>query len=168
MTPSSQRQWYVVSTKLRKEAFAQEQLGRRGVATFLPRLVEAPRPERPTIGALFPGYLFLNIDLEEQFFDVVWTPGVKRFVGFGALPLPIEQRVIDFLIERSGPEGIIRLARVFDTGDLVRIKHGPFEGLIGIVEAPVPARGRVRVLLELLRRQTPVELPAHLVERVPA
>lgn len=168
MIETCERKWYVVSTKLRKESFAQDQLVRRGVSTFLPRIAESQRSERISVGPLFPGYLFLNINLEDQFFDVVWTPGVRRFVGFGALPTPLEPEVVDFLMERSGPEGVIRIGRSFAPGELVRVRRGPFEGLIGIVEAAVPARGRVRVLMELLRRQTPVELAEHLIERVPA
>lgn len=142
---------------------------RRGVTTFLPRIAQGGgRLGAPVVTPLFPGYLFLNIELERQFFNVVWTPGVKRFVGFGAAPTAVEPEVIGFLVERGGAEGVIRIARSLGKGDLVRVRRGPLEGLVGIVENPVSARGRVRVLMELLRRQTRVELPEHLIERLPA
>ena len=169
MMLSSGQQWYVVSTKMRREYFAQEQLMFRGVETFLPRIVEPSRGRgRMAIAPLFPGYLFLHIDLEQQYFDVVWTPGVRRFVAFGTLPCPVDQQVIEFLHARTGDEGILRLERVFYPGERVSIRSGPFEGLVGIIERPVCARGRVRVLMELLRRQTRVEVPQEIVERLPA
>ncbi len=162
-------QWFVVSTKARREQFAQDQLLRRGVETFLPRILERARFRlKPLVAPLFPNYLFVHIELEEQFFDVAWTPGVRRFIGFGELPCPVDDAVIEFLCARMGREGIVRAEPVFKQGDVVRIKHGPFEGLIGIIENPGCGHGRVRVLMELLRRQTRVEVPQHIVERVSA
>ena len=165
----SNLQWFVVSTKVRREQFAQEQLGGRGVETFLPRILEATYLRtKPTIAPLFPSYLFVHIDLEQQYSDVVWAPGVRRFIGFGALPCPVDDAVVEFLQARVGQEGIVRAVPVFEPGDMVRIKHGPFEGLVGIIENPGCGRGRVRVLMELLRRQTRVEVPQQIIERVSA
>jgi transcription elongation factor/antiterminator RfaH len=161
--------WYVISTKPRREQFAQDQLGRRGVQTFLPRILEAGRIGiKPVVAALFPSYLFVRIDLEQQYFDVVWTPGVRKFVGFETLPCPVDDAVVDFLCTRVGTEGILVPVPNFKQGDVVRIKHGPFEGLVGIIEHPGCGRGRVRVLMELLRRQTRVDVPQQIIERVSA
>jgi transcriptional antiterminator RfaH len=161
--------WFVVSTKPRREQFAQEQLRRRGVETFLPRILEpSGSAVRPTIAPLFPGYLFVHIDLEMQYFDVVWTPGVRKFVGFGPLPCAVDDAVVEFLYARVGREGILRVVPSFKQGDVVRIKHGPLEGLVGIIEHPVSGHGRVRVLMELLRRQTRVDVPQQIIERVSA
>src|ERR1700680_3422240 len=100
-------QWFVISTKVRREGFAQEQLERRQVETFLPRILEPARLRAKFVVApLFPSYLFVHIDLEQQYFDVVWTPGVRKFIGFGALPFPVDGAVIDFLQARMGQEGI--------------------------------------------------------------
>src|SRR5262245_57324259 len=111
-------QWYVVSTKVRREEFAQEQLGRRDVATFLPRILETARLRiKPVVAPLFPGYLFVRIDLEQQYFDVVWTPGVRKFIGFGELPSPVDDAVIDFLRARIGHEGVLRAQPAFKQGD---------------------------------------------------
>jgi len=164
------QQWYVVSTKLRREPFAQEQLARRGVETFLPRIIEEPVRSvgRTLVSPLFPNYLFVHIALEEQYFDVVWTPGVKRFIAFGETPAPVSDVVVGFLQDRVGPEGVLRLVPAFRAGDVVRVRSGPLAGLVGIIEHPGSPRGRVRVLMELLRRQTRVELPQRLIERVSA
>ena len=163
------RRWFVISTKVRREHYAQEQLQRRGVETFLPRIVEHGRLRlTPNIAPLFPGYLFVHVDLEQQYFDVAWAPGVRKFIGFGALPSALDDALIDFLQARVGSEGVIRIVPAFKQGDLVRITHGPFEGLIGIIERPVSRQGRVRVLMELLRRQTRVDVPQRIVERISA
>jgi transcriptional antiterminator RfaH len=161
--------WYVIGAKARREQFAQEQLARRSVATFLPRIIEPSRFDgRSVVAPLFPGYLFVRIDIEEQYFDVAWTPGVRRFIGFGTLPSPLDDTVVEFLQERTGQEGILRVVPVLRPGELVRITHGPLEGLVGIIESPCSGRGRVRVLMELLRRQTRVEVPRQMIERISA
>jgi len=162
-------QWFVISTKARREQFAEEQLARRGVETFLPRIHEPARlAAKSVVAPLFPGYVFVHIALDEQYFDVVWTPGVRKFIGFGELPATVDDAVVGFLRARMGAEGILRVQSTLAAGDVVRIKRGPLEGLVGIVESPVCGRGRVRVLMELLRRQTRVELPQQIVERISA
>lgn len=161
---SSRLQWYVVSTKTRREQFAQQQLGRRGVHSFLPRLAQPGSAPVP----LFPGYVLIRIDMQTQYFDVVWTPGVRRLVSFGASPAVVDDAVIAMLLDRVGPDGVLPPRPAFQCGDVVRIRRGPLEGLVGILETPGSGRGRVRVLLELLRRQTSVELPDYLLERASA
>lgn len=159
--------WYVVHTKVRKEQYAEWQLTRRGVVTFLPWIV---RPSRvnldDVVQPLFPGYLFARVDLEMQYWDVVWAPGVHRLVGFGEAPSSIDDEVIDFLRSRASNDGVVRMFPVFREGDRVRIKQGPLAGLVGIIERPCGGRGRVRVLMELLRRQTRVEVPERLLDHV--
>jgi len=166
---SSASQWFVVRTKARREAYAQWQLARRGVETFLPRICEPARAGIHSVTTpLFPSYLLVHIDLDTQYFDVAWTPGVSRFVAFGDTPSPLENGVVDYLRARGGSDGIIRSFPVFRKGDHVRVKHGPFSGIEGIIENPLSGRGRVQILMELLRRQTRVELPLEFVDRVSA
>lgn len=161
------RQWYVVRSKPRREAYAQDQLLRRGVETFLPRILEslAPRLE-PTVGPLFPGYLFARVDLLSQYNSVIWAPGVRRFVAFGEIPAAVDPAVVSFLRERCGREGVVRVVRTFQDGDVVRIVRGPLGGLIGVVQGEVSGQARVRILMELLRRRTQVSVPVQLVEHV--
>lgn len=167
MLGSSQRQWFVVHTKVRKEEYAQAQLGRRGVPTFLPWIHE---PSRFAVGSslapMFPSYLFAHVHLEAEYWDVMWAPGVRRVVGFGEAASPVDDSVIDYLRARAGSDGIVHVSPEFREGDRVRIKQGPFAGLMGIIERPGSGRGRVRVLMDLLRRQTRVEVPEELLLRV--
>ena len=161
---NEEREWYVVRTKPRRERYAQEQLCRRGVETFLPRIVEPSRAgSAALVAALFPSYLFARIDLRQQYARVVWTPGVRHLVAFGETPTPVEQQVIDFIHGRCGAEGIVRVQPTFRDGDLVRVTHGPMAGLVGVVDGNVSGRHRVQVLMELLKRRTRVTVPVQLL-----
>ncbi|MGH7788428.1 MAG: transcription termination/antitermination protein NusG [Candidatus Binatia bacterium] len=160
-------QWYVVRSKPRREEFAQGQLIRRGVETFLPRILEPLRGRsEPVVGPLFPGYLFTRVDLLAQFNSVIWAPGVRSFVAFGDIPVAVDDAVIAFLQERCGAEGIVRLLPAFHDGDVVRVTRGPLGGLVGVVQGGASGHSRVRVLMELLRRRTQVTVPMQLLERV--
>ena len=162
-------QWYVVRSKPRREEFAQVQLIRRGVETFLPRIVEHRARSRvePVIVPLFPGYLFARIDLVAQYTSVIWAPGVSSMVAFGDIPVPVEDEVIEFLQQRCEGRGLVMTTPHFETGDEVRVVDGPLAGLHGIVQGHASGQTRVRVLMELLRRRTQVSVPMELLESVP-
>jgi transcriptional antiterminator RfaH len=157
------RQWYVVRAKTRKEDFAVQQLERRGVAVFLPRVVEWGREE---ISALFPGYLFVRIALLEQYYRVVWAPGVRSFVAFGRMPTPVPDAVIRFIAASASADGIIRPLAPFKPGDRVQIRSGPLAGLVAVVQRACSRRGRVQILLDFLRQGATAELPFGSVDRV--
>ena len=167
--PFDPMQWFVVRTKPRREDFAQGQLARRGVDTFLPRILEPGRVAgEPVVGPLFPGYLFANISLSAQYTSVIWAPGVRSLVSFGDVPSPVDTEVVEFLQLRCGAEGIVRAIPTFDDGDFVRVKSGPLAGLVGVVQGNVSGRWRVRVLMELLKRRTHVTVPIRMLEHASA
>jgi len=154
------KEWFVVRSKPRKEECAVRHLNRRGVEVFFPRILEPVGFGNDwTTVPLFPGYLFVEIVLHNDFHQIIWTPGVKGFVAFGEVPTAIQSRVVHFLQQEAGVDGVIRPTRRFHKGDRVRIKRGPFTGLIGIIEKPCPENGRIRVLMDFLRQGTAVEVP---------
>ena len=157
------RQWFVVRTKARKEDYAVQQLERRGVVSFLPRILEYGREQ---VAALFPGYLFVHIVLTEQYYRVVWTPGVRSFVAFGAVPTPVQESVIYLIAANADEGGVIRPFSSFRPGDRVQIRSGPLAGLVAVIQKPCSQRGRVKILLDFLRRGASVEVPVGLVDRV--
>jgi transcriptional antiterminator RfaH len=164
---ASHQEWFVVRSKSRKEDLAQRSLERRGITAFCPRILEPVgwTNDWATV-PLFPGYLFVDVVLEAAYHTVIWTPGVKGFVSFGQIPTAIAPAIVDFLREQTGSDGVIRPDRTFRTGDRVRIKRGPFAGLIAIIEKPCPERGRIRVLMDFLRHGTSVEIPVAAVGRL--
>jgi transcriptional antiterminator RfaH len=161
--PGRTRQWYVVRAKNRKDEYAVQQLERRGVSVFCPRIEE---PGRAQVAPLFPGYLFVHIVLLDQYYRVAWTPGVRSFVAFGTVPTPVQDSVIQLIVASAGESGIIRPLSRFQPGDRVQITGGPLAGLVAIIERPCSQRGRVKVLLDFLRHGATVELPIGLVDRV--
>jgi transcriptional antiterminator RfaH len=150
--------WYVVATKLRRERFAVEQLAQRRVETFLPRLAIDRRGTR-VVRPLFPGYLFARLDLPTEWSRVVWSPGVRRLVTFEGEAPPVPPGAISYLRSQAGPDGVIVVRpRPLPVGHRVRVTNGPLAGLVGIIENPPDARGRVSVLMDILRTQTRVSI----------
>jgi transcriptional antiterminator RfaH len=150
--------WYVVQTNRSKERLSQLALGQRGIETYLPRIVQWPAPAvGSAVAPLFPGYLFAHMRLEDCA-RVSWTPGVKAFVDFGVGPASIDAGALEFLRSREGADGLIHLEPPPGLCE-VRIVNGPFRGLTAVLERRLPAHERVRVLIQILRCDTPMELP---------
>jgi transcription antitermination factor NusG len=156
--------WYVVYSKPQKEEFAQFHLRLRAVESFFPRLL-LPKfsRKRKRIVPLFPNYFFVHIDVETQYYHVLWSPGVKCFVSFNDTPLPLDDGIAEYLMRQANREGIIMARSDLKVGQEVRVCGGSFEGLIGLLLEAPDAKGRVKVLMSLLSRDIKVELPAHLV-----
>jgi transcriptional antiterminator RfaH len=162
---AAERQWYVIYSKPQKEEYAKFHLQSKGLEVFFPRLLlpETSKPRRRVV-PLFPSYLFVRLNLgSDEFYWASWSPGVSRIVSFNGQAASIEDQVIDTLRLRSDKQGIIPARSNLQPGQEVRISAGPFEGLLGIIQDPPSARGRVKLLLKLLNRQMNVEMPLHLV-----
>lgn len=157
-------QWYVVYTKPGQEKLASQSLARKGLSSFLPMICEPWRKNPNRIEPLFPNYLFVRMGFPEEYYLAVWTPGIKRFVSFGEEPTPIDDALVEFLIEKAGNSGIIEARRPLRVGDEVTISSGPLGGLAGIIESPPDQKGRVRVLMNILRQWAPVKMPAYWIK----
>lgn len=160
--PEMQR-WYVVYSKPHKEEVARFHLESKGLEVFFPRLLLPESRSRKRIVPLFPNYLFVRIDLSEKYHYVLWSPGVKRFIGFNGSPTPLDDNIVDFLMQQASDEGILTARSNLKVGQQVQISGGPFDGLVGIIEEPPNPKGRVKVLLNLLSRQVKAEVPVQFV-----
>ena len=150
--------WRVVTAHRHREAVARVRLGQQGLETHLPLLRRWPRPPVGSdVGPLFPGYVFVRAE-RAHFHRITRTPGVGGLIVFGGEPARLDDAVIDFLRGREEPDGIIT-AGPLPSGSAVRITDGPWRGLAAILERRVSARERVLVLLNILQRQTRVEMP---------
>jgi transcription antitermination factor NusG len=158
--------WFVVHTKRHRERLAQVRLAEAGVETYLPLLLQWPRPAVGSdVGPMFPSYVFAHATIPDDSHRICRTAGVHGFVTFGSLPAPIDPSVIAFFRAREGEDGVIR-AEPFAAGREVQVVSGPFRGLVAVVAHRLGARQRVRVLLEILQRQTAVEMPERWVRQV--
>ncbi len=166
MSAEQLEEWYVVRSKPRKEDCAVFHLERRGIHVFCPRIREPVGWTNDwTTVPLFPGYVFVQVELGRDYYCVTWTPGVKGFVAFGETPTAVRPEIIEFLQRQADGSGVIDPAKRLRVGERVRVRRGPFAGLIGIIEKPCPERGRIRVLMDFLRHGTAVELPIGAVGR---
>jgi transcriptional antiterminator RfaH len=157
--------WYVVYSKPQREAWAELHLRRKGIEAFHPQL-ELPHYAggRRRCVPLFPNYVFVQIDLLARFYDVVWSPGVKSFVGAGGAPASLDETVVAFLKRNATPEGRIVASSDLKAGQEVEIVDGPFAGLVAIIQEPPDAKGRIRVLMRLLnQRPVSVQVPVRFV-----
>ena len=161
---SRARAWFVARTKPNREDYAVRTLGLRGVSVFMPRIVEAecylPAAGFRQPAPLFPGYLFVNVDLAFEYHHVIWAPGVRDLVSLGGAPVPVDALVIDQIRLRCDAQGVVHVSPTpLNRGDRVEIADGPFAGLLATVETVMPRQRRIRLLVEFLARQTCVDMP---------
>lgn len=156
--------WYALRSKPRKEEVVWRQLHTQGFEVSFPRLrVNPVNPRARKLKAYFPGYLFVQADIEKVGLSLFqWMPHAMGLVCFGGEPAEVPDSLIHAIekrveeISRAGGEVLDGLK----PGDIVRINEGPFRGYEAIFDARLPGSERVRVLLELLgtQRRVPVEL----------
>ena len=107
---------------------------------------------------IFPGYVLVNmIVTDDSWYVVRNTPNVTGFVGSGTIPTPISEEEVKTLQKRMGVEEP-KYKIEFIVGDLVRIIDGPFKGYEGKGSEIDEAKGKVKVLVSIFGRETPVEL----------
>ena len=159
--------WFIARTKAQREAYALQNLTVRHLNVFLPRLVEFDYPSDGAAGGtgrrpapLFPGYLFIRMTFPDDYYRVIWTPGVRDLVSLGNGPIPIAEEVIAGIRARCDTAGILRMAQTgWSPGDRLEIPAGPFAGLLATVVTVMPRRRRIKLLIDFLSQQTPVEMP---------
>jgi transcriptional antiterminator RfaH len=160
-----QRDWYVIYSKPHKEEQAQFHLGLKGVESFFPRLqLPGPPAKKKRLVPLFPNYLFARVHLPSEYHYVIWAPGVKKIVSFSDMPVPIESNVIRFLQQNADNAGVIQARSRLRPGQEVEVTGGPFNGLLGIIQDPPDAKGRIKILLKLLSRQITVKLGVEFIK----
>jgi transcriptional antiterminator NusG len=115
---------------------------------------------------IFPGYVFVELKLTEDAWYVVRnTQGVTGFVGSGTVPTPIAVEEMESLQRRMGAEEP-KFKVDLHKNDLVRIADGPFKDYEGKVSDVDEAKGKVKVMVTIFGRETPVELDFLQVKKV--
>lgn len=115
---------------------------------------------------VFPGYVLVEMIMDDDSWYVVRnTPGVTGFVGSGAKPLPLQDREVKAILKQLGDE-TPKFRITYQKGSAVRINSGPFMDFSGVVDEILPEKEKVRVLVSIFGRETPVELDFAQVEKI--
>jgi transcriptional antiterminator NusG len=113
---------------------------------------------------VFPGYLLVRMGLDDDAWYVVRnTPGVTGFVGSGAKPTPLSRREVEDILgtgeKVEGPaEKKVRPRLEYEVGEQVRVVTGPFADFNGVISEIDVDRSKLKVLVNIFGRETPVEL----------
>jgi len=170
--------WYLVYTYSGREQKAKRNLDQRiksmdvedkvfEVVIPTVKEIEIKGGQRRSVSKkLFPGYIMVKMNLDEESWDIVRnTPGVVGFASGGSKPSPLTREEADRILERM-QEAPAEVSIGFRKGESVRITTGPFVDFIGKVDEMNLDKGKVVVLLNLFGRQTSVELDALDLERL--
>jgi transcriptional antiterminator RfaH len=159
---SRETHWFCLRSQPKHEHIAAAHLRMiEGVTVFCPRIRFKKTFRRGPVWvteALFPGYLFAQFMLTEMHRQVRYAHGVSGIVQFGGRYASIEMGAILQLQEYSGPGEIKELNYKLSQGDQVKIVEGIFVGLEAVVTRVVPARERVKILMDFLGRKVEAEL----------
>lgn len=153
------KHWYALYTKPKKEHQVNAFLQGQGFETYLPTVRrKIRRRDRPDRVVYFPCYLFVRLDLKvTPRSSIAWMPGVRRIVSAGDQPAIVASEIVALIrsrLEDIEEVGYGKLKR----GDKVRITSGPLRDLEAVFDQPLSAADRVRILLDVMGRMTPVEI----------
>jgi transcriptional antiterminator NusG len=177
--------WFVLRVASNKEDYVkaaldrkveieamQHVVGRIMVPTEKTKTLSKTGKAKITETKLYPGYIFVEMKLEEQrisqdiFFLIKETTGVGDFVGTAGKPTPMSTDEVDkMLFDSQAPDEVTEVRLEFAVGDHVNIKEGPFLGYEGTVDQIYPEKGIVRVLATVFGRQTQIEIEYWMIEK---
>ena len=163
-------QWYVVHTQSGFEAKAKKGLEQRikslgyenkifDIVIPLRDIVVIKKGKKKTVKEkVFPGYLLIKMIFDDDSWLVVrTTQGITGFVGAGTKPTPISEKevaAIKKFVEQEEP----KFKAKFSIGEAVKITDGPFSDFIGSIDSIDESQGKLKVLVSIFERETPIEL----------
>lgn len=162
--------WFVVHTYSGHESRVARSLKERVEAAghsdkvfkiFLPhqqKIVVSEGKKRSIDEKLFPGYIVVLMDMsDDSWYIVRSTPGVTGFVGMGSTPTPLPKSEVLTLMKFAKMEAP-KFEAKFRLGDSVKVNEGPFKDFLGKVDEVNDEQGKVKVLVSVFGRETPLEL----------
>lgn len=171
------KSWYAVHTYSGHENKVKTNIERRadslGLKDKIVRIVVPIEEEtrnrngrRTTVKRkVFPGYVLMEMELTDQTWYLVKnTIGVTGFVSSGNKPVPLQQHEVQNILDAL--EQKTPLAPKWSKGDVIRVTTGPFADFNGSIEEVNVDKQKVKVLISIFGRDTPVELDFNQIERV--
>jgi transcription termination/antitermination protein NusG len=178
-TPPSDAKWYVVHAYSGHEEKVRANLLKRvesmdmhdkifDVLVPTENVIEIKDGQRRSVARrIFPGYILVNMVMtDESWYVVRNTPGVTSFVGSGNKPVPLQEHEIRNIIGVRSEPAAAKVTVEYQVGENVRVVDGPFTDFHGKVVEINPDKGKLKVLVNMFGRETPVELDLLQVERI--
>jgi len=175
---NTSRQWYAIHTYSGYEEKVATSIRQRAdsldmkdkifqVLVPKEKMIEVKNGKRKVVEKrIFQGYVLVQMKMsEDAWFIVRNTPSVTGFVGSGTEPTPIGTDEIEKIMKRMGREEPKHKID-YRIGEVVSITDGPFKGFDGAINEIDPTKGKLKVLVNMFGRETPVELDSLQVKRV--
>ena len=169
----SEAKWYVVrtfsghenkvKTLIENELSDNEELRARIFEVLVPteKVFEVKDGKKKTkTKNFFPGYILVQADIDNRVKDFISnTPSVMGFLGTGNTPIPLQPDEVKRIVGRiSKSDDTERTETLFRTGDFVKIIDGPFNNFSGIIEEVNEEKMKMKVMVSIFGRKTPVEI----------
>jgi len=171
------KNWYVVHTysgfEDKVKQSIEDKVGRKGLQDRVSRIliptervIELRGGKKKELDKKFyPGYILIEMELDDETWHLVRsTPRVTGFVG-GAKPVPIPEEEVKEIVQQIEKGPVQQVRTQYEVGESVRIIDGPFTNFVGNVDEVDMDHGRLRVMVSIFGRQTPVELNFFQVEK---
>ena len=174
----SHKQWYAIHTYSGYEEKVAESIRQRADSLDMKdKIFQALVPKEKQIEVkngkrkvvekrIFQGYVLVQMKMSEDAWYIVRnTPSVTGFVGSGTEPTPVDDEEVEKIMKRMGREEPKHKID-YNVGDIVNIIDGPFKGFDGAINEIDLQKGKLKVLVNMFGRETPVELDSLQVKRV--
>ncbi|MBU0650860.1 transcription termination/antitermination protein NusG [bacterium] len=174
------KKWYVIHTQTGFEARVKEHLDQRiklaGKEDSISQILIPTEnvsevkdgKKRVSVRKFFPGYVLVEMEMsDENWYIVRNTPGVTGFIGSANKPTEINQEDIEKILRQSEEKKAKVQPKVaFEKGENIKIIEGPFMSFNGVIEEIYPDKGKLKVMVSIFGRSTPVELEYWQVEKI--
>jgi transcriptional antiterminator NusG len=175
------KKWYVVHTLTGKEDAVKKSLenqlasdpqNAKFIGTIMvptEKVSEIKEGEKKiTERKFFPGYILVEMELNDKSWYLIKnTMGVTGFVGSKTKPVPLKDEEVAEILEQTKEAKAKPVPKVvYKAGEAVRIKEGPFKNFSGTIEETNLEKGKIKVMISIFGRATPVEMEAWQVEKI--
>ncbi|HUO77675.1 MAG TPA: transcription termination/antitermination protein NusG [Thermodesulfovibrionales bacterium] len=171
------KNWYVVHTysgyEEKVKLSIEDKVGKKDLKEKIARILIPTEKvielragkKRESDRKFYPGYILVEMDLDDETWHLVRsTPRVTGFVG-GTKPVPIPEEEVEIILQQLEKGPAPQVKTQFQKAENVRIIDGPFTNFVGYVDEVDMDHGRLKVMVSIFGRQTPVELHFFQVEK---
>ncbi|MBF0215373.1 MAG: transcription termination/antitermination factor NusG [Candidatus Omnitrophica bacterium] len=175
------KKWYVIHTQTGRENSAKKSLekilerepeGKEFISRVLiptEKVAEVRSGEKKiSERKFFPGYLLVEMELNDKSWYIIKkTAGVVGFVGSKTKPVALREDEVAEILEQTKESKAKPVPKIlFRTGEVVRVKEGPFKNFSGTIEETNLEKGKIKVMISIFGRATPVDLETWQVEKM--